>query len=661
MLCLLRLWALGKGSTGPRKPWVGMLPAHCCTERTTPPPAPRLPPGPSRDSPLQSPQQEARWTAPHPQTSISRERLSHNTFFTMKRLLERSRSVGLPGDCPLVQALEEEAQRRLGHFSRKDVSVVLSSAMRLHPAAPTPLVQHCLGRLERQLGQERRPQTLFLLLSYYRLRATDRPGAQQQAVSKRQALRLVCHVLGQLEAAREHELGLIDDTLALCGQEASNKALEAIFSAPLFYKNRQERFVRSMADWFPGRADGLPPLTMALVAKYLARHRLREPPLLDSISHFLLKRMDQLDSKVIQRLVFPFSRLNYRPPNHPELFPLLESVLERRAGASPLAALNILMSLFQLRHFPAAALRQVFSPAFLGNVTSIPCGLIVRRYLSLLDVAVALELPQYEGPRLDPRYRVRVFDRALTADEANRKYSYKGLVGEALRQLVGRECFRQDEVLPPGYCIDFLLWISPSGPGFPRGCVPGSSEAITTTSVSTAMQTFPSELQKGPPCSPEPGAVPIRRESLGPLPPTDRHGSPSTSTFSLSRPTSPERSPRRGCSTAGNVTPAHCPSQEAGRLLPGPPISLPLSRVEGAAHDGPQEAQGVHRVVLSVNDKWHYCQNSSILVGSRAMRHRHLRLLGYHLVQLPYVELENVSGVEEAKQYLCRKLRELQF
>lgn len=30
--------------------------------------------------------------------------------------------------------------------------------------------------------------------------------------------------------------------------------------------------------------------------------------------------------------------------------------------------------------------------------------------------------------------------------------SYKGLVAEALRQLVGEECYRQDEVLPPGYC-----------------------------------------------------------------------------------------------------------------------------------------------------------------------------------------------------------------
>lgn len=37
---------------------------------------------------------------------------------------------------------------------------------------------------------------------------------------------------------------------------------------------------------------------MALIAKYVARHRLREPRLLDTIANFLLKRGEQLDSKV---------------------------------------------------------------------------------------------------------------------------------------------------------------------------------------------------------------------------------------------------------------------------------------------------------------------------------------------------------------------------
>ncbi|NXE42736.1 FASTK kinase, partial [Ptilorrhoa leucosticta] len=212
------------------------------------------------------------------------------------------------------------------------------------------------------------------------------------------------------------------DVSMVFSSEANNKALEAIFSSQLFYENRQERFIRSMAEWLPRKAENLTPYTMALIAKYVARHRLREPRLLDTIANFLLKRGEQLDSKVIQKLVFPFSRMNYRPSNHGELFPKLEAILEQKAGSSPLATVNILMSMFQLSHFPQTVLHQVFSPGFITNVMSTPYALIVRRYLSLLDAAVELEFREYSGPRLDPRYRVLMFEHALTADEANRKY-----------------------------------------------------------------------------------------------------------------------------------------------------------------------------------------------------------------------------------------------
>lgn len=65
-----------------------------------------------------------------------------------------------------------------------------------------------------------------------------------------------------------------------------------------------------------------------------------------------------------------------------------------------------------------AASSRPFPPLPAGS----PYALIVRRYLSLLDAAVELEFRDYSGPRLDPRYRVLMFEHALTADEANRKY-----------------------------------------------------------------------------------------------------------------------------------------------------------------------------------------------------------------------------------------------
>ncbi|PKU28802.1 fas-activated serine threonine kinase [Limosa lapponica baueri] len=220
--------------------------------------------------------------------------------FSIVNCLYAAAALGLPGESPLVRVLEEESRSRLGRFNQKDVSMVFSSVMRLHPSSPHPLVESCLSSLERHLEKERHPQTLFLLLSYYRLRAQalqGHPASDQQLINNRKILRLVRHTLGQVSAMREHELALLDEMLALCAQEANNKALEAIFSSQLFYENRQERFIRSMAEWLPRKAENLTPYTMALIAKYVARHRLREPRLLDTIANFLLKRGEQLDSK----------------------------------------------------------------------------------------------------------------------------------------------------------------------------------------------------------------------------------------------------------------------------------------------------------------------------------------------------------------------------
>ncbi|NXT29620.1 FASTK kinase, partial [Syrrhaptes paradoxus] len=339
------------------------------------------------------------------------------------------------------------------------------------------------------------------------------------------------------------------DVSMVFSSEANNKALEAIFSSQLFYENRQERFIRSMAEWLPRKAENLTPYTMALIAKYVARHRLREPRLLDTIANFLLKRGEQLDSKVIQKLVFPFSRMNYRPSNHSELFPKLEAILEQKAGSSPLATVNILMSMFQLSHFPQTVLHQVFSPAFITNVMSSPYALIVRRYLSLLDAAVELEFRDYSGPRLDPRYRVLMFEHALTADEANRKYRSAGRARRGARRRWGRgDChpLPRPDIDPCSLSADFLLWINRSGTVLPLSRVPAASKAPS----------------------------------------------------------------------------AHAPTSPAAISLRSSVLALT------------SDLQDFAPVVLSVNDKWHYCQNSDILVGSRAMRDRHLRLLGYCLVQV---------------------------
>lgn len=65
--------------------------------------------------------------------------------------------------------------------------------------------------------------------------------------SRRKILRLVKHTLASVSGVRDQEMALLDEMLAACAREASNKSLELIFSSHLFYQNRQERFISSLA------------------------------------------------------------------------------------------------------------------------------------------------------------------------------------------------------------------------------------------------------------------------------------------------------------------------------------------------------------------------------------------------------------------------------
>uniref|UniRef100_A0A4W2HPT0 Fas activated serine/threonine kinase n=1 Tax=Bos indicus x Bos taurus TaxID=30522 RepID=A0A4W2HPT0_BOBOX len=328
--------------------------------------------------------------------------------------------------------------------------------------------------------------------------------------------------------------------------------LEAALSCPRFQRRPQQHLIRSLAE---ARPEELTPHVMVLLAQHLARHRLREPQLLEAIAHFLVVQEAQLNSKVVQKLVLPFGRLNYVPLEQ-QFMPCLERILAREAGVAPLATVNILMSLCQLQCLPFQALHFVFSPGFINHISGTPHALIVRRYLSLLDTAVELELPGYRGARLPRRQQVPIFPQPLTTDRARCKYSHKDIVAEGLRQLLGEEKYRQDLTVPPGYSTDFLLCVSSCG-----------------------------------------SVLPVRAQDP---------------------------------------------------FLPYPPRSCPHATRDPA-----------QRVVLMLRERWHFCRDGRVLLGSRALRERHLGLMGYQLLPLPFEELESQRGLPQLKSYLRQKLQAL--
>ncbi|XP_069778787.1 fas-activated serine/threonine kinase isoform X4 [Narcine bancroftii] len=608
------------------------------------------------------------------------EKMSYDTFFTMKRLIDRSRSVGEV----LRWVTQNPSKISYNHY---------------------PIALQKIGQILQQRAS----------------------GAGEENVHSRML---------ELEEFQT----LCSSIVADCSKFDNFSIVNCLYAV-------------AALEELPKKVDSITPYTMALIAKYIARHRLRESKLLDTIAEFLVKKGDYLDSKVIQKLVFPFSRMNYKPTNASKFFEKLESVLEIKAMNSPLATVNIFMSMFQLGHFPGAILDRVFSATFINNVMNSPYGLIVRRYLSLLDAAIELEYHDYKGPRLEDRYKVMMFDRVLTADEVNRKYSYKGLVAEALRQLLGHQCYKQDEVLPPGYYTDFLLWINGSGAVLHiNGTTPNAGTPLCSflpppksTEKPSALHTLAnitsltSDFQRFSPFCPNDTMPKEKREAEHMVgmdflnrtrvpgsggssilsgatveyntyyPPSNYYSSltkeqslESQESSTLSSPSDSLNQPpaTTGSSPAissnslfqfpigkildeeaetapqdqehhlfGNEEPA--PSfydnlaypEGQGRAGQGEPVPTPLQLSSPRLTDKERGRNNdqVNRIVMSVNDKWHYCHNSNVLVGSRAMRDRHLRLLGYTVLQLPYHELEKLNGIEEVKQYLQKRLMDAQL
>lgn len=50
------------------------------------------------------------------------------------------------------------------------------------------------------------------------------------------------------------------------------------------------------------------------------------------------------------------------------------------------------------------------------------------------------------------------------------------------------------------------------------------------------------------------------------------------------------------------------------------------------AHSHPDPCLLFLRVLLMLRERWHFCRDGRVLLGSRALRERHLGLMGYQLL-----------------------------
>ncbi|KAJ1203455.1 hypothetical protein NDU88_007241 [Pleurodeles waltl] len=62
------------------------------------------------------------------------------------------------------------------------------------------------------------------------------------------------------------------------------------------------------------------------------------------------------------------------------------------------------------------------------------------------------------------------------------------------------------------------------------------------------------------------------------------------------------------------------------------------------------------RIALCIDGQRRFCTNSHHLLGKEAIKQRHLKLLGYEVVQIPFYEFEVLRNNEEVVEYLHKKI-----
>ncbi|NXD67524.1 FAKD3 protein, partial [Eolophus roseicapillus] len=69
------------------------------------------------------------------------------------------------------------------------------------------------------------------------------------------------------------------------------------------------------------------------------------------------------------------------------------------------------------------------------------------------------------------------------------------------------------------------------------------------------------------------------------------------------------------------------------------------------------QCEEVHRrIALCVDGQNRFCINSHNLLGEEAIKQRHLQLLGYEVVQIPFFEIESLHNCRKMAEYLHKKI-----
>ncbi|KAM9710110.1 FAST kinase domain-containing protein 5, mitochondrial [Menidia menidia] len=402
---------------------------------------------------------------------------------------------------------------------------------------------------------------------------------------------------------------IVDRALSLV-KEMSDFAMVNVLKYLRFSYLFHRQWLEAMAQEVPQRAHRMGVKGLMHVALSCSALHYRNDSILTAVAERIPSLVPHCRSKDSSKLLWAFGTLRFLPVQSPSFYSSLTEALRQRKGEFqqyPEHLLTGLLGLAFVSQFPQDLVSLALSPDFV-NLALKNTQLELKKDLFTLDGAVALELPQWEGPRLSCEMREEAAD--MLWKFAQSDVCQRADVTEAesaLQDLLGGERFVcKRMILPHTRSIDLEIHLDSNGQPIPVNPPPTEK----SSSTSPPLQGW-EKLSTG---------VSITDELLAQLMNTKSSTAPS----SAAKPKSLHR----------------LPPDEGGRLFDSV-LDLTSDLIETLAKpvtqdSTRQDSKGSVKVAIQVPGRNHYCSPSHQLLGLHAMKRRHLKMAGFRVVELSH-------------------------
>ncbi|XP_015241909.1 PREDICTED: FAST kinase domain-containing protein 5 [Cyprinodon variegatus] len=391
-------------------------------------------------------------------------------------------------------------------------------------------------------------------------------------------------------------------------------------------------WLEAMAQEVPRRAHRMGVQGLMHVTLTCSALHYRDISILTSVAERVPSLVPYCRSKDSSKLLWAFGTLGFLPAESPGFYPSLTDGLRQRKTEFhryPEHLLTGLLGLAFVSQFPEDLVSLALSPEFI-HLALKNSQLELKKDLFTLDAAVALEIPQWNGPRLSAELREEVVEMLWKFAQSDVCLKPEVLEAElSLQDLLGGEKFVcKRMILPHTRSIDLEVHLDSNGQPIPVD--------LLCPKMSLTVIPSPQSWEKSN------SGVHITDKLLAQL----IRGKNSTDSLAASVKVASKPCQR-------------LPPDEGGRLFDSvldltsdmiETLTKPSRKRSNQQDSAGQGFKGSIKLAVQISSRNHYCIQSQQLLGLHAMKRRHLKMAGYRVVELSHWEWSSVMRKSRAEK-----------